>query len=197
MALKFYAVRKGRATGIFNTWDECKNQVFGFAGAEYKSFKTLDEANAYLANKKDDAAPEDSSKCMVYVDGSYNDSLKIFGSGIVIINCGEVLKFSKTFEDEDLVSMRNVAGEIKGAMFAMEYAVSNNIDEIYLFYDYAGIEKWCIGEWKTNKCGTVEYKKFYDGIKDKLVVHFVKVQAHTGVLYNEMADKLAKEGAKI
>ena len=40
---KIYAVRKGHKTGLFYTWDECKKQVNGFSGAEYKSFQTLDE----------------------------------------------------------------------------------------------------------------------------------------------------------
>ena len=41
MAGKIYAVRKGRKTGIFQTWDETKEQVDGFSGAEYKSFKIV------------------------------------------------------------------------------------------------------------------------------------------------------------
>ena len=45
---KFYAVKNGKKTGIFSTWDECKEQVFGFKGAIYKSFKTLSEAEAFL-----------------------------------------------------------------------------------------------------------------------------------------------------
>lgn len=45
---KFYAVRKGRHTGIFYTWDECKDQIQGFSGAVYKSFPTEEEAQAYM-----------------------------------------------------------------------------------------------------------------------------------------------------
>ena len=37
---KFYAVRQGRKTGMFLTWDECKKQVMGYPGAIYKSFGT-------------------------------------------------------------------------------------------------------------------------------------------------------------
>ncbi|MDU3828142.1 MAG: RNase H family protein, partial [Peptostreptococcus sp.] len=62
-----------------------------------------------------------------------------------------------------------------------------------LYFDYNGIEKWCTGEWKTNKEGTKNYKQFYDGIKNRLRVNFYKVKAHSGVDYNELADKLAKE----
>ena len=37
---KFYAVKKGRKTGVFKTWAECSDAVHGFSGAQYKSFKT-------------------------------------------------------------------------------------------------------------------------------------------------------------
>ena len=44
-----YAVRKGRLTGLFNTWDECEQQVKGFPGAVFKGFPTEEEASAWLA----------------------------------------------------------------------------------------------------------------------------------------------------
>ena len=34
----FYVVWKGRKTGIYTTWENCAEQVKGFAGAEYKAF---------------------------------------------------------------------------------------------------------------------------------------------------------------
>jgi hypothetical protein len=46
---KFYAVRRvGRSTGIFLTWGECQAAVHGYSAAEFKSFKTRLEAEAYL-----------------------------------------------------------------------------------------------------------------------------------------------------
>ena len=45
---KFYAVKKGRETGIFLTWDECFKQVNKFPGAIYKSFKTRAEAENFM-----------------------------------------------------------------------------------------------------------------------------------------------------
>jgi ribonuclease HI len=41
---KFYTVWNGRQKGIFNTWDDCKKQIDGFEGAQYKSFETQKEA---------------------------------------------------------------------------------------------------------------------------------------------------------
>ena len=48
MPKKFYAVRKGRKTGIFTTWDECRAQVHGFPCAEYKSFLTMEDAKGFM-----------------------------------------------------------------------------------------------------------------------------------------------------
>jgi ribonuclease HI len=45
---KYYVVLKGRKTGIFTTWEECEEQINGFSGAIYKSFKTRAEAEAAL-----------------------------------------------------------------------------------------------------------------------------------------------------
>lgn len=190
---KFYAVRKGKKTGIFNTWDECKEQVNGYSGAEYKSFTLKEEAEGYIGlNKSIDKVNYDN-RVEAYVDGSYEHSIREYGSGVVILKNNNVEKtYSTKGKKESLVSMRNVAGEIEAAKIAMNYCLDNNIENLILYFDYEGIEKWCTGVWKTNKEGTIEYKKFYDSIKSKLNVEFVKVKAHSGDKYNEEADKLAK-----
>ena len=41
---KFYVVWKGKHPGIFESWADCKAQIEGFKGAEYKSFSTFAEA---------------------------------------------------------------------------------------------------------------------------------------------------------
>lgn len=41
---KYYVVWKGRKTGIFTNWEDCKKQVDGFSGGSYKSFQTRQEA---------------------------------------------------------------------------------------------------------------------------------------------------------
>ncbi|UOK41495.1 viroplasmin family protein [Flavobacterium enshiense] len=41
---KFYVVWKGRKTGVFTSWDDCKEQTNGFDGAVFKSFETKELA---------------------------------------------------------------------------------------------------------------------------------------------------------
>lgn len=50
--MKYYAVAKGRKTGIFTTWDDCQDQVKGFSGAVFKSFCTEKEAKRFLSGNK-------------------------------------------------------------------------------------------------------------------------------------------------
>eukprot|EP01089_Gocevia_fonbrunei_P010015 TRINITY_DN22517_c0_g1_i1.p1 TRINITY_DN22517_c0_g1~~TRINITY_DN22517_c0_g1_i1.p1 ORF type:complete len:162 (-),score=44.23 TRINITY_DN22517_c0_g1_i1:165-650(-) len=52
---KFYAVARGHKTGIFTSWDVCKEQVNGFAGAKYKSFPTKSEAEQFLTDNSGDS----------------------------------------------------------------------------------------------------------------------------------------------
>lgn len=204
MATKYYAVRVGRSTGIFGTWAECQKQVTGFPGAVFKSFTTIEEAENFvkgivpqIEKSGEQILKAEPGALVAYVDGSYNVENNQFSYGMVLLDGEQELKFQQFFIDEELASMRNVAGEIKGAEAAMRYAVEQGFHKLYIYHDYEGIAKWCQGAWKTNKEGTKAYKAYFDSIRDKLQVVFVKVAAHTGNKYNEMADQLAKEALGI
>lgn len=41
---KYYVVWEGKSPGIYESWNECKSQVEGYAGAKYKAFGTRTEA---------------------------------------------------------------------------------------------------------------------------------------------------------
>ena len=215
MAAKFYAVKRGTMKGIFRTWDECKACVDGYPNPVYKSFLTLEEAGAFMGwipaaepfgETRDEAKKEESllaeSKSQgesfsadtvrIYVDGSYHSATKEFSYGVVVLREGKEETFSRKFDDPHLASMHNVAGEIKGAEAAMQYAIDNGMKSIVIYHDYEGIAKWCTGAWKTNKEGTKAYKAFYENASKKVKISFQKVTGHSGDKYNDMADALAK-----
>lgn len=231
---KYYAVKVGKKTGIFDNWDECKESVNGFPGALYKSFKDISEAYAYMGwegsqmslfdfdshpvdnetgsidfsseeesaniifDDADESVPYSNKRhAVAYVDGSFNSSTGIFSYGVVMFYDGEEIHLSESMDDEELSSMRNVAGEIHGSMAAMKFAVEKGCRELTIYHDYEGIAKWPLGLWRTNKEGTIAYKKFYNSIRKQLNVNFVKVKGHSGDKYNDLADKLAKEAAGI
>lgn len=51
---KFYVVWKGKNPGIYDSWQECEEQVRGYEGAVYKSFPTREAAeNAFAGDHRD------------------------------------------------------------------------------------------------------------------------------------------------
>ena len=197
MAKKYYAVKAGRKTGVFESWDECKSAVSGFSGAAYKSFTNREDAidfvNGSAKSQKAQNREEKQSEAFAYVDGSYDDTTKSYSYGMVMMHGEDELHFFKKFEKDDMSDMRNVAGEIEGSMAAMKYCMDHNIKSISIFYDYEGIEKWCNGDWKAKKPGTMHYVEFYKNASKHVDVDFIKVRGHSGDKYNDMADELAKK----
>ncbi|KAM5142612.1 ribonuclease H1 isoform 1-T1 [Callospermophilus lateralis] len=57
----FYAVRRGRRTGVFLTWNECKAQVDRFPAARFKKFASEDEAWAFVRNS---VSPDGEGSCL-------------------------------------------------------------------------------------------------------------------------------------
>lgn len=191
---KFYAVRKGREPGIFLTWQDCRKAVTGFPGAEFKGFPTREEAEQFMGQKEAACETAGDDSLVAYVDGSYDPRQPgRFAFGAVLMKDGKIInEVSQAVEDRELAKMRNVAGEVQGAMYAVRYGADNGFRLIHLYYDYAGIEKWCTGEWKANLEGTRALRNYYLSVKDRISVIFHKVKSHTGVTYNERADRLAK-----
>ena len=193
--MKYYAIKAGRKIGIVNTWDECKELVVGYEGALYKSFSNLLDAEEYL-NPSTNKEPSINSP-VAYVDGSFNDTTNEYSFGVVLLIDGNEYYFKKSFPEDELSSMRNVAGEIKGAGFIIQYCLNRDVKELTIYHDYEGISKWYQNEWKANMYGTKKYQEFSNEAKTKINVKFVKVKSHSNDYYNDMADKLAKEALGI
>ena len=180
MVSKFYAVKKGKIPGIYYSWDECKKMVDGFPGAVYKSFKTLEEAEAFVgaegtsrkrsekAEKPDTGKQEQNPTVFAFVDGSYNIATKVYGYGGFLIHNGEKEVLQGSGKDAEMASMRNVSGEILGAMAAVERAIELKLPEVTIYYDYMGIEMWAEGAWKRNKQGTIAYYDYMQSVKNQI-----------------------------
>ena len=189
MAGKFYAVKKGKVPGIYTSWDACKSMVHGFPGAVYKGFATRAEAEQFLEEKKEEQKEPEN---YAFVDGSFNSATSVYGYGGFLVYNNEKYIITGSGSDSEMASMRNVAGEILGSMAAVKKAIELGLKDISIFYDYAGIKAWAVGEWKRNKKGTIEYYNYITSVRDSINIRFVKVRGHSGVEGNEEADRLAK-----
>ncbi len=201
---KVYAVRKGKKTGLFQTWDACRASVDGYPGAEYKSFLSVEEAQAYLNRPADllpgarssagtDGGKNEEDQVVAYVDGSFNKDIGRYAFGCVLIRPdGGIVRESGSGNDPESLQLRNVTGEMLGAMYAVRWCAVNGYPAVRICYDYMGIEMWAVGAWRTNNSLTQKYAAFMKESGSRIRITFQKIAAHTGVEYNEEADKLAK-----
>lgn len=197
MSNKYYAVKVGKNPGIYMTWDECKEQVNKYPKAEFKSFTTMEEAHAFMENKTVEVEIDSKDTAVAYVDGSFNVDTMVYGYGVVMMYHGREEYYKGSGNEENMSAMRNVAGEILGATYAMKYAYDHDIKNLVIYHDYEGIARWCLGEWKTNKLETQTYKNKYQEYSKKVNISFIKVKGHSGDKYNDLADALAKEAAGV
>lgn len=221
---KYYAVKRGKTTGIFKSWEECKASVDGYSGAEYKGFALLEEAEAYLEGTQRPSSDKNSADqkaggqkhhgmgadimesrgelpkpgtLLAYVDGSYDDSLKKYAFGCVFITSdGRVETEYGNGDNEQSLQHRNVTGEMLGAMYAVKVAMLSGFERVEICYDYQGIEKWVTGEWRSKTELTRKYALAMREWGKDIEICFTKVAAHTNVYYNELADKMAKTGLR-
>ena len=188
--MKYYAIKDDVNHEIVDSWDLCKEHLKNYTRPQYKSFKSLEEAEAFI---NDEILDDNITAPKAYIDGSFDSKTNAYSFGGVLIIDGKEYPYKKKFEPDEYSSLRNVAGEIQGAGFIIAYAVKKGIKELHIFYDYLGIEKWFTHEWKANSKIAIDYQLLAERVKDRIKVYFHKVKSHTNNHYNDYADKLAKE----
>lgn len=136
---KFYVVWKGRQTGIFNTWNDCNKQIFGFKNAIYKSFNTLQLAEeAFKSSSKDFVGKNNFSSELtkeqitlignpiadsICVDGAWNISTGLVEYQGVSTKTKKILFKQGPFED----GTNNVV-EFLGIVHALAYCKQNKLN---------------------------------------------------------------------
>lgn len=211
MGKKVYAIKEGFDAAnnikiqnkIVNTWVECLKYVKGVKGAQYKSFESIDSAEAYLSEgskmlkKSDENYPKD---CLhIYVDGSYNIETEKYAYGFVAVrnNVVEYIE-SAAAKDKGEKNIRQIAGELEAAIKAVKYALESGEKKVVIFHDYEGIAHHATGTWERREESSINYyNKMNEFMNKGIEVIFVKVDSHTGDFFNELVDEKCKEKVKL
>lgn len=167
---KFYAIKNTQQ--VVTTWAECEAIVKGMSGAEYKSFKTEAEAQAFLTDTPVETTPGeievvdyiasngikgtitvaedinpfklDITGPIYAVDGSFNGETQVYGAGVAYYNSNETVLETKRVSGArpEFASARNVAGEVVAFATAISMAVEKMQNSITIICDYEGDFRW-------------------------------------------------------
>jgi len=220
MAKKFYVVWAGRETGIFSDWPTVQRAVIGFAGARFKSFPTLEEAEeAFVRGAADAIVPTRKSvksgavllprpfDVTIYCDGACEPNPGNAGSGIVVYRAGQLAELWYGLHDP---AGTNNTAELNALLQALRMAEA----EIHAgksvqvcsdsAYSINSIQSWAPGwekkGWKRSG-GEIKNLKLiqdcyaiYQRIKTRLAL--THVAGHAGTEGNELADRMAMLGVQ-
>jgi ribonuclease HI len=112
---KFYVVWNGRETGVFDTWEACKEQVHGFPNPVYKSFESRALAEVAFKSSSQDFVGKEKVKSAlsseqralfgspitdsISVDGAWNTATGVVEYQGVHTGTREVLFKAGPFDD--------------------------------------------------------------------------------------------------
>lgn len=219
---KFYAVARGRNTGIFSSWfgpGGAEAQIRQYPAARYKGFTSIEEARQWLSDsaeaagkprKKADSGqagaaparlPEPAEgQIVVYTDGGCSYNPGPGGYGAVILEGGRRRELSGGFR-----LTTNNRMELTACIQALKALAEPS--RVLLFSDSKyvvdGITKGWAARWKKNGWmrTAAERAENYDlweellGLCSRHKVEFVWVKGHAGTAGNECCDRLATAAA--
>lgn len=139
---------------------------------------------------------------IAYTDGSYNSMLERYAYGTIIFpnpqDLTDQLQISGSGEVDEYKTANNVAGEVFGAVTAMEFALEQGWKKITIFHDYNGLAYWAKAmpgmtrRWQAKTPIAQYYQKRYDELSQMIDVDFFWVRGHSRDHYNDIVDALAK-----
>lgn len=187
MGSKFYAVRKGRSVGIYNNWDDCKSQVHGYPGCQYKSFSSLKEAEDYLAQNVPSPHPacKEQGLYRLEFDGASKGNPGKAGAGAVLRYPDGSVAY--TLKEGVGVATNNVA-EYRALIRGLKVCLDKGIDRIHVRGDSNLVCMQVQDKWKTRNENIVELSKEAKELKAKFREFHIE---HVLREFNSEADALA------
>lgn len=197
MGVKYYAVVSGRTPGIYTDWETAESMVKGFPGAIFKSFRSKIDAEKFMQTSTAISSSKTNiplpllDKTIVYTDGSFSNGSCGFGVVIIANNGDKITAYGRV----PLQPTNNIA-----ELYAIYVALSLVRGDLIIYSDsrYAiSCLTAYVHDWISNGWSGVANKNIIEAthlLTKGRTVLFEYVPAHSGIVLNEEADKLANQG---
>jgi ribonuclease HI len=215
---KYYAVARGLRPGIYSTWfgpGGAEEQVRGFAGALYRGFPSLTEAQRWLENPVAARTPSGRTKAAalpvvtapspgkisVYTDGGCRGNPGPGGYGVIILEGGRRTELAGGFRLTTnnrmelmacIEALRALPGGADIVLHSDSRYVVNGIGKGWA-------RKWRTNGWMRTKSEAAENSDLWAELLklcETRRVAFVWVHGHAGHRENERCDELATSAAQ-
>lgn len=149
---KFYVVWKGHKTGVFDSWEECKQQTHGFPNAVFKSFQTRELAEkAFNSDSKEFVGIDIfestlSKEELTLIGDPIEESISVDGAcnvvtGIVEYQGVDTKTKRVLFKKGPFEGGTNNIGEFLAIVHALAYCKKENIN-IPIYSDSKNAMSW-------------------------------------------------------
>ena len=99
--MKFYAIKGENATFIVDSWDEAQIKIKECIKPKYKSFNSLEEAEAFISGE---VIKNEINGPVAYIDGSYNDRNILLIKNMRLMNIQILEMFQEKLKEQALLS---------------------------------------------------------------------------------------------
>ena len=205
--MPYYAVAKGKKTGIFTTWSECAESVKGFSGAIYKKFDKMSDAESFIDNhRKPNTAYKEEHDYYVYTDGACSNNGKTNALAGIGIYFGEndprnlserLVEGKQTNNIAELTAILRAYPIIENDIILGKH-IAIVTDSEYAIKCVASYGEKCHKEgWKKDIPNKDLVKRVYELYHDKReCIQLIHIKAHTSQtdthsIGNDGADRLA------
>ncbi len=172
----YYAVKEGRKIGLYSTWEECKEQINGYSGAEYKKVKGKIAALKYINPNlivKSDKKASSKTKSKTVVKKGYD--VKPIKSTAKVKRTGEFIDPKVIKEKYEFVAFVDGSYDRFTKTYGSGVIVLRDND-LYDTYSKSGYDKWdqwnIVGELEATKLAIKKARE--EGAKNIAIYHDLK-----------------------
>lgn len=178
----YYAVRRGKKPGVYETWTECQEQTKGYKGCEFKKFSDETEAHRWVNGETIEdmynkvKAPEVGS-ANVFISASELDG-NLSMSFIIQRSDGNDYEYSALCVDKEYIKEHRVVyAQICAILAGVKVAIETGYTSVKVCTNSELMIKWITGEYACRSpLANIYRDTMLDWIKrgNKVSFHLIK-----------------------